>query len=203
MPRLTKEEVALRPFADPEILNLLATDEYYLVRYRVSQHPNTSTKTLVQLLGDPISLVRSVAEHRLRKHNNRPSETTNPQPSSPQNLVAPTDTSVLDALSQDLRGEIREQVALNPNTPPTTLERLTRDPNPWCRAALARNPATPTATLAVLCEEESERFIRLFLAERTDIPVRYLRAWAQQFTEKNDSITFLALCHRWLEIPSF
>ena len=58
MNRQQKINAARNPNTSTKILELLATDEDYVVRYRVARNPNTPIKTLELLATDEYSDVR-------------------------------------------------------------------------------------------------------------------------------------------------
>lgn len=76
-------------------------------------------------------------------------------PSSRLTIASATKSAaVLDALSQDAKSDVREEVADNPRTSATNLDTLSKDPAAAVRMAVAENAATSHANLEMLSTDE-------------------------------------------------
>ena len=68
---------------------------------------------------------------------------------------SPEDTSLdINWLAEDVEQDVREELALNHNTPIPILVNLAGDENSMVRSAVSLNPNTPKAILDKLAEED-------------------------------------------------
>ncbi|HVG20435.1 MAG TPA: HEAT repeat domain-containing protein [Blastocatellia bacterium] len=83
-------------------------------------------------------------------------------------------TGVLELLSQDSSGDVREAVADNPKTPADTLVALAGDSVPSVRMAVAANAKTPDASLAALANDQVN-YVRWGVAHNENTPTAILK----------------------------
>jgi len=88
---------------DPEILDELSRDKYYIVRFYVARNLNTTPEILDYLSKDEYWWVR----YRVARNLNTSPET-------------------LDYMSRDKDSTVRDGVAQNPNTTPETLKEMAK-----------------------------------------------------------------------------
>lgn len=123
--------VAIHPKAPQDVLEQLATDQNYTVRMAVALNKNTPTSALDQLATDgDMGLLKAITSH----------------PHASADVL-----EQLAAVPKDDFYQIREAVALNPNTPKSLLEELALDPAVYnFSKSLAENPNTPVSILKQL-----------------------------------------------------
>jgi len=117
LPLQERKDLAGNTNTSPEILTILARDEYWNVRWRVAQNPNTPPEILTILAQDEYYYVR----WRVAYNPNTPPE-------------------ILTILARDEDEDVRWRVAHNPNTPPEILTHLARDKDGDVRYYVERNP---------------------------------------------------------------
>ena len=114
-----------------EILEKLADDKYYSVRYSVAENRNTPVEILERLANDENKQVRrEVAEN----------------PNTP--------VDILVGLADDESEYVRSGVAKNENTPVEILAKLADDESADILESLAQNPNTPVEALAKFVQEK-------------------------------------------------
>lgn len=82
---------------------------------------------------------------------------------------------ILQSLSQDFSGDVREAVADNPKTPADTLAALAGDPVASVRMAVASNTKTPAATLNGL-SGDPVNYVRWSVAHNEGTPPAVLKS---------------------------
>ena len=149
-----REAVARNVAAPPAVLDRLAGDDRYGVREAVAGNPTTHPSTLLRLAGDSDRDVRCALVGR---------------PLSPE---------LLDRLAGDEYYRVRQSVAGNPATHPSTLMRLAGDGDSDVLDALAGRPDLSAELLDRLAAHESYR-VRAAIARHPALPLDRLRRLAR------------------------
>ena len=136
--------------ASPEMLEELAEDKDWEVRYGVAENPNTPAEVLMKLADDKDENVR----YELAR---------NPK----------TRVEILRKLADDKDWDVRCQVAHNRSTPAEVLMKLADDKNLNVRYEVAMNPNTPVEVLMKLAEDK-EWDVRIGVAKNPDTPTKLL-----------------------------
>ncbi len=150
----TPESVARHPFADPDLLTLLAQDPDSGIRRLIASHPNTTPDTLDAFLRDSDEMVRTIAARHLARFS---APSTPPQKipqGNSEDLVTiartTTDSHRLRTFSTYPDRWVRAAVAANPHTPSSVVERLASVSfDPWFHQCLAHNPQATATVLAI------------------------------------------------------
>ena len=145
--------------ASPEIIDELAEDRDWHVRYGVARNPNTPVEVIMKLAEDEDANVRygvadnpRISAEVLRKLAEDEDEWVRQEVA--KNPRTPVE--VLMILAEDEDEYVREKVAKNPNTPIDILKKLAEDKNAGVRYELVENPKTPVDILMRLAEDEDK-----------------------------------------------
>lgn len=140
----------------PEMLEELAGDKDWEVRYGVAYNPNTSVEVLMKLAEDKDENVR----YELAR---------NPS----------TRVEILGKLADDKDWDVRCQVAYNRNAPADILMKLAEDENLNVRYEVAMNPRTSVEVLRKLAENDKDWEVRIGVARNPSTPVEILGKLAE------------------------
>ena len=125
--------VAGNPSTPEEALDKLSNDQYWRVRATVAQNPYASDETVEKLSNDTNEWVRS------------------------QVARTTMSTKILNKLSKDSEWVVRNEVALNRNTPTDLLDKLSEDENNRIVESVIRNPNTSPTTLKKLTKHKNKQ----------------------------------------------
>ena len=149
--------------ASPEIIDELAEDEDWLVRYGVARNPNTPIEVIMKLAEDEDANVR----YGVARNPNTPVE-------------------VIMKLTEDEDVNVRYGVADNPRISAEVLRKLAEDEDEWVRQEVAKNPRTPVEVLMILAEDEDE-YVREKVAKNPNTPIDILKKLAE---DKNAGVRY-------------
>jgi len=170
-----KQYVAGNNNTPPEVLALLAKDNYALVRENVAGNNNTPPEVLALLAKDNDITVRE----NVAKNNNTPPEVLallakDNDITVRENVAKNNNTpkEIFALLSKDHNERVRQRVAGNNNTPKEILYLLVKD-NEYVREHVALNNNTPQEILGLLAKDNS-RYIRQGVAENNNTSQKIL-----------------------------
>ena len=149
--------------ASPEIIDELAEDRDWHVRYGVARNPNTPVEVIMKLAEDEDANVR----YGVARNPNTPVE-------------------VIMKLTEDEDVNVRYGVADNPRISAEVLRKLAEDEDEWVRQEVAKNPRTPVEVLMILAEDEDE-YVREKVAKNPNTPIDILKKLAE---DKNAGVRY-------------
>jgi hypothetical protein len=169
----------------------LADDSEWKVRKSAAQNLSTPVEALMKLASDK----RSDVAVGVAQNPSIPADVLRQMASSrdlsviralSKNTSAPSDVLVqlMDANGPHARdGVMRQNIAMNPSTPPDVLRQFAEDP--WLRQVIPSNPSTPPDILEQLADDINW-IIRNYVALNPSTPVNVLKKLAG---DVNDSVS--------------
>ena len=147
--------VAKNPNTPVDILRKLAEDVDYGVKLEVARNPNTPIEAFMKLAGDKDDDVR----YEVAMNSNTP-------------------VDILTKLAEDENWDVKQEVAKNPNTPADILRKLAGDKDSEVKQGVSENPNAPAEALRKLAEDE-DWLVRWEVAMNHNTPVEALRKLAK------------------------
>ena len=147
---LFNEKVALldNPKTNQEYLNILSTDNDFVIRQKVASHKNTSPETLKKMFKNESKglIVRKIA--------------INPN----------TPVEILEELSNSLDNTIRKCVASNVSINEKIMNILVEDKELLVKIELAKNKNTATSVLKILANKKQPTEVLKYVASNSNTP---------------------------------